>query len=533
MTAVSGTGSDGHDPVDGAVDGRIVTRRQLLTAIGVAGGAGVLAGALGAIGVGSMDGDRTAPFDAPRAGDFTLQGRVNDQSVVVVGAGVSGLCCAYELAKAGYRVTVVEADDRIGGRNRTLRHGDEVVASGRAAQVCRFADDHWMNAGPARIAQHHVTLEYCRQLGVPVEVFVNVNPQTFVSTAGQSLRRRAVGADLDGYVSELLARAIARDALDDVISAEERRLLVRYLRDVGALGRSDRGFDVEPNVGVVGEIGEPSQLGTLLRLGFGERLRFERDPDQGPIMMQPVGGMDAIPRALHAHTDGDVQLGTRALAIAHDPDGVAVTVRDRKGGERVVRADHGICTLPPPLAAAITEAWSPSMANALRQPIVVATGKLGLEYRRRFWEVDDGIYGGISTCDPESRVIWYPSHGYFAAGGVLVGAYPFGSAATRFSERSHDERVGIALRAGRRLHGEVYEHDLRSSISVDWTTQELTPGGWHTWPRFGVAYDEVVAGEGRWHFAGDWLARVPGWQHGAFESARRAVTALHRAALAT
>lgn len=98
MTAGSGTGSDGHEPVTGGVDGQTVTRRRLLTAIGVAGGAGALAGALGAIGVGSIAGDRTAPFDAPRAGDFTLQGRVNDQSVVVVGAGVSGLCCAYELA---------------------------------------------------------------------------------------------------------------------------------------------------------------------------------------------------------------------------------------------------------------------------------------------------------------------------------------------------------------------------------------------------------------------------------------------------
>jgi len=42
----------------------------------------------------------------------------------------------------------------------------------------------------------------------------------------------------------------------------------------------------------------------------------------------------------------------------------------------------------------------------------------------------------------------------------------------------------------------------------------------------------VLAGQGRWHFAGDWLARTPGWQHGEFEAARRAVTAVHRTALA-
>lgn len=45
MATVSGAGSDGHEPVTDSGDGQTVTRRQLLTAIGVAGGAGVLAGA--------------------------------------------------------------------------------------------------------------------------------------------------------------------------------------------------------------------------------------------------------------------------------------------------------------------------------------------------------------------------------------------------------------------------------------------------------------------------------------------------------
>ena len=38
------------------------------------------------------------------------------RNIAVIGAGISGLCCAYELTKAGYDVTVFEKEDYIGGR---------------------------------------------------------------------------------------------------------------------------------------------------------------------------------------------------------------------------------------------------------------------------------------------------------------------------------------------------------------------------------------------------------------------------------
>lgn len=42
-------------------------------------------------------------------------------SVVVIGAGISGLAAAHELAKGGFDVTVVESRDRIGGRLDTVK----------------------------------------------------------------------------------------------------------------------------------------------------------------------------------------------------------------------------------------------------------------------------------------------------------------------------------------------------------------------------------------------------------------------------
>ena len=36
--------------------------------------------------------------------------------IAVVGAGIAGLSCAYELQKQGFEVVVFEQDDHVGGR---------------------------------------------------------------------------------------------------------------------------------------------------------------------------------------------------------------------------------------------------------------------------------------------------------------------------------------------------------------------------------------------------------------------------------
>src|SRR5436190_14089900 len=49
--------------------------------------------------------------------------RIGAKKVIVAGAGITGLCCAYELMKSGHDVVVLEANGRHGGHVFTGRDG--------------------------------------------------------------------------------------------------------------------------------------------------------------------------------------------------------------------------------------------------------------------------------------------------------------------------------------------------------------------------------------------------------------------------
>ena len=59
--------------------------------------------------------------------------------VVILGAGVAGMSAAYELGKAGYDCIVLEARERSGGRNWTIRGGDKLAMNDGTVQTCGFA----------------------------------------------------------------------------------------------------------------------------------------------------------------------------------------------------------------------------------------------------------------------------------------------------------------------------------------------------------------------------------------------------------
>jgi monoamine oxidase len=534
------------------------TRRDFLRRVGQAGGAGALLATMGALDLALTSDSPVQPFQPPHKSDLNLTGR-SAKSVVILGAGVAGLACAYELGKAGYACTVLEAQDRVGGRNLTVRGGTKHTDLDGKAQTAAFAPGQYLNAGPARIAQWMITMDYCRELGVPLEMFANVNSDAYFyqesagMTAGHPVRRRQVKADMFGYISELLAKATDKGALDQLMTDDDKDSLLDFLTQFGNIGKRipgnpgasfaytggpQRGYTTWPGAaGTPGVVaGPPPSLATVFAYEVGEELSFETDFEQAMVMMQPVGGMDAIPEAFaKAIGAPKIQLGCPVTGITNGPDRVSVTYHDASGQEKQLETDFCIATLPPNVLARIPHNLGPDVTRALTSYKQERVDKIGLEYRTRWWETDHRIYGGITETDLDLEQVWYPSHGFGTPTGVLLGYYNTGDDADVYTRLSTAAREARAIEQGIKIHGPKYRSELASSFSIAWSRAPFIEGGWQDIPGGPDApiYAPLNNGVGRVYFAGDWLSYMVSWMHGAFTSAQKTVTALHSRAAAT
>src|SRR5688500_12771020 len=208
-----------------------LTRRHFLTRAAVMGGSSLMYEAMTGLGLLAF------PTQAP----FNLSGRAPGTRVLVLGAGLTGLTVAYELGKAGYDCRVLEGRARPGGRVFTVRRGTVSEEDG-PGQTAAFDDGLYFNAGPMRISHHHhTTLAYCRELQVPVEVFVPDCESAYLyqtrspRLTGQRIRLREARADFDGHIAELLSKALSQAQLDQPLTNDDRDRLLAHLRRFGAL----------------------------------------------------------------------------------------------------------------------------------------------------------------------------------------------------------------------------------------------------------------------------------------------------------
>jgi monoamine oxidase len=501
----------------------VLTRRDFLRRAAAVGGASLVYE--GMTGLGLLAAPTQTPFD--------LSGGVSGVRVLVLGAGLAGLTVAYELGKVGYDCRVLEARARPGGRVFTVRRGT-VSEEDDPGQTAAFDDGLYFNAGPMRISHHHhTTLAYCRELQVPVEVFVADSDaaylyQTRSSTlTGRRTRLREARADFDGYIAELLSKALSQTELDQPLTHDDRDRLLAYLRRLGALD-DQRQYRGSPRRSGYERQSMPLPLRDLLGANIDFYLGI--DWDSQPTMMQVVGGMDRLPAALAARLRNRVVYRAAVREIRQGERGVWAIYADANGRLRRVDADYCVCTIPLPVLSGLPKDLSPPVQSAISAASYDGAGKIGLQFRRRFWEEDDEIYGGRTWTDQEIGQIIYPSHGFNGPKGVLVGYYMDFKRTMR--ERTPAERQRLALEQGARIHPQ-YATEFESAFSVSWPRVPWSRGSWRS--ETAAAADALAAlrrPDGRVHFAGDYMTTMSSWMQGAFESARDVVMAIHARALA-
>lgn len=459
-------------------------------------------------------------------------------SVVILGGGIAGLVTAYELSRAGYRCTVLEARERPGGRNWTIRGGTKIEFTNGFTQTCEFSEGMYFNAGPARLPSIHRTmLHYCSELDVPLEVEVNCSRSALMQAdnlnGGVAVQNRRVVNDTRGHVSALLAKAINQGALDQEITKEDKEKMLAFLIEYGNLtpdyifkGTERSGFKIYPGANAQPPVpNDPLPMHALLDADLWRDMLAEEVSDWQPTMFQPIGGMDRIPYAFKTKLGSTVRYGCAVQSIRQSSTGVTVAYTNN-GAKHTITADYCVCAMPLSILKTLDTDFSPAVEAVIQGSGYDSAYKIAWE-APRFWETEYAIYGGISYLRQTVGVIWYPSANLFSPKGVVVAGYgvengsPFGKLPNVQAKLDASRHAIELLHPG-------HSKDLTKPVYISWGHIPYNLGSWIH--RYGdgyvKGYDALLVADRRVYFAGDHTSHLVGWQEGAALSAYRVINQL-------
>lgn len=263
---------------------------------------------------------------------------------VVVGAGVSGLVVAHDLARAGVQVAVLEAESIAGGRLRRARLGEHHLDIGaeafatRGGSVQRLLEELQIEdrvVRPARLGawtvgeRHALPLPEAGVLGVPS------HPLSRSARSSLGLRG-ALRASIDpilprrigsrsGSVAELVRTRLGRRALD--------RLVAPVVRGVYSLDPDRLPVAAVPKLGAAIE-----RHGSIIAAS--REVRADQSAAGGAVATLD-GGMTVLVEALLRGLElagGELRAGERAVSLERRPLTIVTQSKERFPADVIVLA---------------------------------------------------------------------------------------------------------------------------------------------------------------------------------------------------
>lgn len=483
-----------------AAEASRLTRRQLLGGSGLAAVSALQSGCLA--------------FARPSA---------SQAEVVVVGAGLAGLCCARRLQQAGVAVRVIEAQERVGGRVYSLRGhfpenqvaelGGELIDSGHlrmrrlAAELGLGLEDY--SREPAELAR--ARWYFAGQLRSEREVVDAFMP--IAAAIGRDLAALGDAAlDSNHPAAVALDRLSLRDWFDTRgVSGWLRSLLeVAYTTEMGLAPEEQSALNL---LTFISSQPDPFQV-------FG-------DSDE---RFHVSGGNDGVVRALARPLAGAIEPGSALESVRATPGGdFELSVR-RGAGSRSLRTRQLVLSLPLSLLRRVElQVELPALQRrAIAESAYGTNAKLLIGFTRRAWREGAGSDGSTFT-DLPYQSTWDSSRQQVGETAILTN-FVGGARGIEIGRGSAREQADAALpqlervmpgSAAARAHGTELRFHWPSHAWTQGSYVCLRPGDWTS------LAGALARPSGGLHFAGEHCSQDhQGFMEGACESGERAADAV-------
>lgn len=445
---------------------------------------------------------------------------VGPKKVIVAGAGITGLCCAYELMKAGHAVTVLEASGRIGGHVYTRREGlsDGLYADYGADHITKpgyerffeYVEEFGLTAIPypnAEGSEHYYDKDKLKvidgkfyraeQLKDPVVLkgfgFNGREVDFLTQHPMYELPAFFLKKYVDKFTDPYQPFGVGYDAYDKLAIAEvykKEGASPAALRFLG--GRHENALYALWRLSLMYSRGIPLSEGETFHL---------------------KDGNEELPKAFAKQLGERVRLNCPVTGIRHNARGVTVTCRPKGGAEQQLTADVLVNCIALPVFSGIpvTPALSPAKQYVVDHLKYSSHPFYVFEATSKFW-LEEGIPSiNMDFGDPLIDSIWMETNRVETNRVVLKAFGPSGFA---------PEQVLAAFR-------KVYpgkKDTIVKAVTYDWSKDKYAPvcemepfaiGEMHKfWP-------EIVKPEGRIYFAGTYADNMSRGMESCLRSAQR------------
>ena len=439
---------------------------------------------------------------------------LNHRTVTVIGAGLAGLAAAYDLHRAGWTVTVLEARPRVGGRVYTVR----TFAHGQVAE----------GGGEFIEEKHRRMLAFAKEFNLPLGRVGRWQGEyedwaSFEGKAGRLFDRAIWEADLHQEINKIW---LALSELGKLVPDPHRPQQAPEAPRLDRQSALDwvRSLDVHPlaknhfNQHIRAEYTTEPERFSLLDLARNAAMYY-MTASRGENF-RVVGGNDLIPCAL-AERLPDVRLNAIVTSIRPLPDEVMVTC---KQGNTYQTLRSAFAILAIPLTTARRIDFHSSLPVPYRRMVEEvsygAVTKVLIQYRERFWKKRN--WNGRLVTDAPILYTWHATSHVENQEGILT-VYTGGEPAARLSRLSDDERVGVAVNEIEKIFPGSSEL-IEQTATVAWPNEEFTRGSYMALAPGEVTahWDSLMNPAGRLFFAGEHASPLQGYMEGAVESGQRA-----------